>query len=80
MRMKVFQGSGASGVDLAEQVFSDWRRIPTREVPNANTNKLQLAFEVQTNRTDGQSARPGDTLLIDDVDVWESSTHCAENR
>ena len=81
MRMKVFQGTGATGIEFAEQVFSDWRKIPTLRVPNDNASKLQLVFEVQTNRTDGQSAMPGDTLLIDDVDVWESSSaDCRENR
>lgn len=82
MRMRVLrvENGGVREVPFSEQVFPDWKRIPTLEVANDNAPKLQLIFEVQTNRTDGQNAMPGDTMLIDDVDVWESSTRCNESR
>lgn len=82
MRMRVlrdFDGS-VQEVSFSEQIFSDWRRIPTLKVTGENAPKIQLVFEVQTNRTDGQSAMAGQTMLIDDVDVWESSNNCMESR
>ena len=82
MRMRVLAGGTNQEVDQSDQIFSDWRRLPlgtALEVPNNNATKLQLVFEVQTNRAT-QNALPGDTMLIDDVDVWESSTHCMETR
>lgn len=82
MRMRVLRefSGGVQEVQFSEQVFSDWRRIPTLKVEGLDAPKLTLVFEAQTNRADGQSAQPGQTLLIDDVDVWESSANCAESR
>lgn len=82
MRMRVLRDFNGSVQELAfsEQIFSDWRRIPTLKVTGDNAPKLTLVFEVQTNRTDGQNAMPGQTMLIDDVDVWESSVNCTESR
>ena len=82
MRMRVLRDFGGSvqEVSFSEQIFPDWRRIPTLKVTGDNAPKLQLVFEVQTNRTDGMNAMPGQTLRIDDVDVWESSSNCAETR
>lgn len=82
MRMRVLRVSSGSVQEVAfsEQVFSDFRKIPTLEVTNDNAPKLQLVFEAQTNRSDGMSATPGQTLVIDDVDVWESTTRCKETR
>lgn len=77
--LKVLNGS-VQEVSFSEQIFSDWRRIPTLKVTNDNAPKIQLVFEVQTNRTDNQNAMPGQTMLIDDVDVWESSGNCSETR
>ena len=50
------------------------------KVSNDNAPKLQLVFEAQTNRGDGLDAVAGETLLIDDVDVWETSGNCTETR
>ena len=82
MRMRVLRVLSGSVQEVAfsEQVFSDWRKIPTLKVTNDNAPKLQLVFEVQTNRGDGQNGMPGQTMLIDDVDVWESSGSCTETR
>jgi hypothetical protein len=82
MRMRVLRDFGGSVQEVAfsDQVFSDFRRIPTLKVTADNAPKLQLVFEVQTNRADGQNAMPGQTMLIDDVDVWESSANCTEMR
>ena len=77
--LRDFDGS-VQEVSFSEQIFSDWRRIPTLKVTGDNAPKIQLVFEVQTNRTDGQSAMAGQTMLIDDVDVWESSNNCSESR
>lgn len=82
MRLRVlreFPGN-VQEVQFSEQIFSDWRRIPPLKVEALNAPKLTLVFEVQTNRADGQSAQAGQTMLIDDVDVWESSASCAESR
>lgn len=82
MRLRVlrdFDGS-VQEVSFAEQVFPEFRRIPTLKVTADNAPKLILLFEMQTNRTDGQNAVAGHTMLIDDVDVWESTTNCAESR
>lgn len=84
MRIKlVSERSGSAFEDsFSEQIFSDFRRIPPQSTLaiGQGTTKLSLMFEVQTNRTDGQNAVAGQTMLIDDVDVWESTTNCAETR
>ena len=82
MRMRVLRVMSGSVQEVAfsEQIFSDWRKIPTLKVTNDNAPKLQLVFEVQTNRSDNLNAMPGQTLLIDDVDVWETTGNCTETR
>jgi hypothetical protein len=85
MRMRVLRvlNGGVQEVAQSDQLFGDFRRTPLGQplkVTNDNAPKLQLVFEVQTNRSDGMNAKPGDTLLIDDVDVWESAANCTETR
>lgn len=85
MRMRVLRvlNGGVQEVAQSDQLFGDFRRTPLGmplKVGNENAPKLQLVFEVQTNRTDGMNAMPGDTMLVDDVDVWESASNCAETR
>lgn len=82
MRMRVLRVMSGSVQEVAfsEQIFSDWRKIPTLKVTNDNAPKLQLVFEVQTNRSDNMNAMPGQTMLIDDVDVWETTGNCTETR
>ncbi|MDP1824152.1 MAG: hypothetical protein Q8L48_12945 [Archangium sp.] len=85
MRMRVLRvlNGGVQEVAQSDQLFGDFRRTPLGtplKVGNENAPKLQLVFEVQTNRSDGMNAVPGDTMLVDDVDVWESNTSCAETR
>jgi hypothetical protein len=82
MRMRVLRDFNGSVQEVAfsEQIFSDFRKVPTLKVTGENAPKLQLVFEVQTNRGDGQNAMAGQTMLIDDVDVWETSNNCMEAR
>lgn len=80
MRMLRVLNGAVAEVNFNQQIFPDWRRIPTQFITNDNAPKLQLVFEVQTNRTDNQNAMPGQIMLIDDVDVWESSANCSEAR
>lgn len=80
--LRVLNGS-VTEVAQADQVFGDFRRTPLGsplKVSNDNAPKLQLVFEAQTNRGDGLDAVAGETLLIDDVDVWETSGNCTETR
>jgi hypothetical protein len=82
MRMRVlrdFKGR-VQEVAFAESMTSEYRRIPTLKVTADGAPALNLVFEVQTNRTDGQNAVAGQTMLIDDVDVWESMSNCGEAR
>ncbi len=68
---------------FSEQLSAEWKRTPPvnpLKVPNDNAPKVLLVFEAQTNRTDGQSAQPGQTLLVDDVDLWETTGDCREPR
>jgi hypothetical protein len=87
MRLRVLRDDGGGGFtsfDFNSPVPRTWERVPptiTVKVPNENKPKLQLVFELQTNRTDGQNAMPGDTLLVDDVDAWASTSgNCDEAR
>ena len=82
MRVRVLRSPNNTAVEQADQIAADWARVPLRplSVTTDNAAKLQLVFEIQTGRTDGQNGMPGQTLLIDDVDVWESSANCAETR
>ncbi len=67
---------------FAAPVGAAWERVPptiSLKIANANSRRLQLFFEAQTGRTDGLNAKAGDTLLVDDVEVWESpSGNCTE--
>ncbi|MFO0597821.1 MAG: hypothetical protein U0228_21145 [Myxococcaceae bacterium] len=80
IRMRVLRDFNGSVQEVAfsDQNFSDFRKIPTQKVTADNAPKLLLVFEVQTNRTDGMNAMPGQTMLIDDVDVWETTSNCNE--
>lgn len=85
MRMRVLRvlNGGVQEVAQSDQLFGDFRRTPlgtALKVGNENAPKLQLVFEMQTNRSDGMNAVAGDTLLVDDVDVWESANNCGETR
>lgn len=82
MRMRVLRDFNGSVQEVAfsEQIFSDFRKIPTLKVTADNAPKLQLVFEVQTNRPDGMNGMTGQTMLIDDVDVWETTNNCMEAR
>jgi hypothetical protein len=84
MKTVVLQTGGTMlRIEQADQLFGDFRKTPLGrglEVPNGNATKLQLLFEIQTNRTDGQSATPGQYMLVDDVDVWETMGNCGETR
>jgi hypothetical protein len=58
-----------SGQTFSTPVGSDWLRAPPTtnlEIPTTKGSSLSLRFRVQN----GQA---GQTLLVDDVDFWESS-------
>lgn len=87
MRIRVLRDEGGGGFtnfEFNSPVPANWERVPpsiTLQVPNAGSAKLQLVFELQTTRGDGQNARPGDVLYVDDVDAWESASgRCDEVR
>lgn len=85
MRLRVLRDFGGQVQEdqFNEALGPEWKRTPPvtpLKVPNGNAPKIQLVFEVQTSRPDGQNAKPGDTLLVDDVDVWETSGSCTEAR
>lgn len=68
---------------MSEALGPDWKKTPPSNplrIPNDNAPKLLIVFEAQTNRTDGQSAVAGQTLFVDDVDLWETSGTCTEAR
>lgn len=86
MRLRVLrdEGGGATSLEFNSPVPRAWERVPpnlTLIAPNQGSAKLQLVFELQTNRGDGQNAKPGDVLYVDDVDAWASATgRCDEVR
>ncbi len=82
MRVRVLRSPNNTAVEQADQIAAEWTRVPLRplSVTTDNAARLQLVFEIQTGRADGQNGMPGQTMLIDDVDVWESSANCAEAR
>jgi hypothetical protein len=84
MKTQVLQTGGTMlRIEQADQLFPDFRKTPLGrglELPNGDATKMELVFLVQTGRTDGQNAMPGDTMLIDDVDVWETTGNCGETR
>jgi len=85
MRMVVLQDGGdMQRIEFNSPVTASWTRVPPSialKAPNGNAQHLILTFEMQTNRGDGMNAKAGDTLDIDDVDVWQSADgRCQETR
>lgn len=83
MRLAVMRDDNTR-VDFSSPVAAAWALVkPTKalDVANQGSSKLVFFFEMQTTRGDNMNAKPGDTLFVDDVDVWESpSGSCAETR
>jgi hypothetical protein len=86
MRLRVFRDLGNGNLtsyDFAAPVTADWSKVPgsfAQKVPFGNAERLQLLFEAQTGRSDGLNAKAGDTLLIDDVDGWVSTSGNCDER
>jgi hypothetical protein len=88
MRLRVLQdgvpGGNAQAFEFNAPVTAQWERVPPSinlNVPNDNAQRLLLVFEMQSNRSDGMNAKAGDTLVIDDVDAWQSlDGGCREAR
>ncbi len=83
MRMRVLRSPNNTAVEQADVITADWHRVPMGtplSFTGDNAAKVQLVFEIQTGRSDGQNGMPGQIMLIDDVDVWESSANCSEAR
>ena len=61
---------------FASPLTVDWARVPPTTVlavPVAANQGLAIKINFS-------NAAPGDTIFIDDVDVWESTTNCKETR
>ena len=82
LKVRVLRSPMNTAVEQSDQIAATWTKVPLRPfaVTTDGAARLQLVFEIQTGRTDGQNGMVGQTLLIDDVDVWESSSNCAETR
>ena len=83
MRVRLLRSPNNTAVEQADQIFPDWHRVPAGRplsFTGDDAAKVQLVFEIQTGRGDGQNGMPGQIMLIDDVDVWESTSNCAEAR
>lgn len=86
MRLRVFRDLGSSNItsyDFAAPVTTSWSRVPGtygQKVPFGNAQRLQLLFEAQTGRSDGLNAKAGDTLFVDDVDGWVSTSGNCDER
>lgn len=74
-------GANPSG-QFAAPIDPDWARVPPTISVSAEmeTSSLQLMFEIQTARTDEFNAKPGDMMLVDDVEVWSvaPTSKCAD--
>jgi hypothetical protein len=75
MRLLVINGTNFVSNEFAAPGGSTWQRVPPSinlDAPNNGATKVQLVFESQVGRSDGMNSKAGDTLEIDDVDVWIS--------
>jgi hypothetical protein len=85
MRLRLITDFGANIInnDFNSPVTADWSQVPPSvklSAPNMNANRVLLVFETQSNRSDGANSMPGQTLEIDDVDVWQSSSSACSER
>jgi hypothetical protein len=84
MRIKLISEANGSAFEdsFSSPITSTFARLPQQftQPIRQGTTKLTMQFELQTNRGDGMNAMPGQYLLVDDADVWVSTTNCAEQR
>jgi hypothetical protein len=75
---------GFQEFDFSAPITSTWTRLPpdlVLSVQNQSAPSIELAIEAQTGRSDGANAQAGQVLLVDDVDVWQSTSGtCDEVR
>jgi hypothetical protein len=76
MRLLVVDGTNVNAFEVSSPGGADWIRVlPSVNLgpaANAGAQKVELEFESQVGRSDGMNSIAGDTLEIDDVDVWIS--------
>ncbi len=85
MRLRLMMVSAGGGInnDFSSPVTADWARVPPTinlNAPNMNADRVLLVFEAQTGRADGMNSKPGDTLEVDDVDVWQTTGSACSER
>ena len=74
MRLQLLTDSVVN--QFSAPLTAQWQRVPPSinlDADNAGSKRLLLVFETQIGRSDGNNSKPGDTLEIDDVDVWQSA-------
>lgn len=82
MRLAVLRDDNTR-VDFSSPVPATWTLVkPSKplDVANNSSPKLTFFFEMQTTRGDTMNAKVGDTLFVDDVDVYESVTGNCSDR
>ena len=84
MRLLVISGGNFVSNDFsAPGGGATWTRVPPSvnlNAPNNGAAQVQLEFESQTGRGDGMNSVAGDTLEVDDVDVWISPDGSCHER
>ncbi len=84
MRLRLITDFGGNIVnnDFSAPLTPDWSRVPPSinlDAPNMNAKRVLLLFETQSNRPSDNSVA-GQTLEIDDVDVWQSTSGQCNER
>lgn len=78
--MRVSLATAANVFSSNEQVTSGWKQAQYARANALKDDKVSLLVEMQLGRSDGQNAKPGDVLFVDDVDVWESASGQCDER
>ncbi len=74
MRYEVLPGAGGMAYSFPPPVTADWARAPmvtNLKVPAPAGTTLHLRFRIL-------NGQPGQTIFVDDVDLWETDGECTE--